>query len=50
VVESRQWMKDMGFQDKPLIVTEMGVLSLRCPVAARAAIPRGRQPVYVRHV
>jgi hypothetical protein len=27
LVEFRQWMKDQGFQDKPLIVTEMGVLA-----------------------
>jgi hypothetical protein len=26
LVEFRQWMKDQGLQDKPLIVTEMGVL------------------------
>jgi hypothetical protein len=27
LVEFRQWMKDRGFQNKPLIVTEMGVLA-----------------------
>jgi hypothetical protein len=27
LVEFRQWMKDNGFRDKPLIITEMGVLA-----------------------
>jgi hypothetical protein len=47
IVEFRQWMKDKGFQDKPLILTELGVLAKSVEGSCPNCFPRERVNQYM---
>ncbi len=47
IVEFRQWMKDKGFQDKPLILTELGVLAKSVEGSCPNCYPREKVNQYM---